>query len=160
MPNFERRDRTEGRNEREGRPDSRAERFAAAKAEFARAQEDADAAGKALQSARAYAESHDGRHDPASKRELESIGKDADGAMRRFEALRKKIELLENPGEFEGAIAEDIVTKAVVSAVVPEPLAAIAEVGLTAAKAVVEAETEETPEERRRRMLREKKEKE
>lgn len=122
------------------------ERSRAFKAEFAAAKTEAEEAMKAVHEARLQASRQEGHLTREEQEELKAMEDEADAIQGRYESLRKKA----SEGGILDAIAEEVVTTAVIEHVIPAaPIAKLVEHVAPLGKIV--AKDEETPEERRRK---------
>jgi hypothetical protein len=122
------------------------ERSRAFKAEFAAAKAEAEEAVKAVHEARLHASRQEGHLTREEQEELKAMEDEADAIQGRYESLRKKA----SEGGILDAIAEEVVTSAVIEHVIPAaPLAKLVENVAPIAK--IAAKKELTPAERRKR---------
>lgn len=134
------------RPEREAGVDVFGERSRAFKAELAAAKAESAEAVEAVHQARLRAGSQEGHLSREEQEELKAMEDEADAFQGRYESLRKKA----SEGGVLDAIAEEIVTTAVIEHVIPAaPIAKMVEHVTPIAK--IASRKELTPEERRRR---------
>ncbi|HJV33179.1 MAG TPA: hypothetical protein VJ694_04085 [Patescibacteria group bacterium] len=132
--------------ERETGVDVFGERSRAFKAELAMAKAETEEATTAVHEARLRASRQEGHLSREEQEELTAMEDEADAIQGRYESLRKKA----SAGGILDAIAEDVVTTAVIEHAIPiAPVAKVIETVTPIAK--IAAEDELTPAQRRKR---------
>jgi hypothetical protein len=134
------------RPEHEAGVDLFGERSRAFKAELAEAKSESEEVTKAVHEARLRASRQEGHLSREEQEELKAMEDEADAIQGRYESLRKKA----SEGGILDAIAEEVVTTAVIEHVIPvAPIAKLVENVAPIVK--IDAKKELTPAERRRR---------